>query len=139
MPDLTPSAPQRVVRDDFNTRIDSLLAARNADPFGLLGPHPVDSPQGRRWSIRVFHPRAVDAQILLQGEPDPLPMRRLRSEGFFEATLPAPSESAPAPSSYRIRFRNEYGDSWETHDAYAFPFLLTEFDLYLMGDSKLPA
>jgi 1,4-alpha-glucan branching enzyme len=122
--------------DDFSARVAALFAARNADPFGLLGPHPVDSPQGRLWSIRAFQPRAVEAQIILQGQANPIPMRRLRDTGFYEATLPSPSDVAPAPSSYRLRFRNEYGDIWEAHDTYAFPYLLTEFDLYLMGEGR---
>ena len=136
MPEPTSSTRKPAVRDDFNKRIDALLAAHNADPFGILGPHPADSPQGRRWSIRAFHPRAVEANILLQGQMDLLPMRRLREEGFFEVTLPAPSETPPAPSSYRIRFRNEYGETWEIYDPYAFPYLLTEFDLYLLGEGR---
>jgi len=122
--------------DDFSARVESLFAARNADPFGLLGPHPVDSPQGRLWSIRAFQPRAVEAQIILPGQASPIRMRRLRDTGFYEATLPTPSDVAPAPSSYRLRFRNEYGDTWEAHDTYAFPYLLTEFDLYLMGEGR---
>ncbi len=63
-------------------------------------------------------------------------MSRLREQGFFEATLSDTSEHPPAPSTYRLRFRNEYGDVWETYDTYAFPFLLTEFDLYLMGEGR---
>jgi len=122
--------------DDFSTRVASLLAARNADPFGVLGPHPVDSAQGRLWSIRAFQPRAVEAQIILAGHANPIPMRRLRDTGFFEATLPTPSDLAPAPSSYRLRFRNEYDDVWESYDTYAFPYLLSEFDLYLMGEGR---
>jgi 1,4-alpha-glucan branching enzyme len=133
---LTPSPPKTAPVDDFSARVASLLAARNADPFGLLGPHPVDSPQGRLWSIRAFQPRAVEAQIILQGQANPIPMRRLRDTGFYEATLPSPSDLAPAPSNYRLRFRNEYRDVWESHDTYAFPYLLTEFDLYLMGEGR---
>jgi 1,4-alpha-glucan branching enzyme len=135
VPELPPSAKKPPARDDFNRRIDALLAARNADPFGILGPHPIDSPQGRRWSIRAFHPRAVEANVIWQGK-DSFPMRRLRAEGFFEATVPASGDTAPAPASYRLRFRNEYGDIWETYDPYAFPYLLTEFDLYLMGEGR---
>ena len=120
--------------------------ARNSDPFGILGPHPLDSPEGRRWAVRFFQPRATEVQILLrglpsetlphEGLPEPLPMRRLRPEGFFEAILPGVSELAPAPSSYRIRFHTEYGETVEAYDTYAFPFLLTEFDLYLMGEGR---
>jgi 1,4-alpha-glucan branching enzyme len=134
--ELTPAAPKPVVVDDFNARINSLLAARNADPFGLLGPQPVESPQGRRWSIRAFQPRAVEAQIILKDQGNPIPMRRVRDKGFFEFTLPSPSDLAPAPASYRLRFRNEHGDFWEAYDPYAFPYLLSEFDLYLMGEGR---
>jgi len=97
--------------DDFSARVASLLAARNADPFGLLGPHPVDSPQGRLWSIRAFRPRAVEAQIILQGQPNPIPMRQLRDTGFFrsDTTFPQRSRSiavelSPAVSQ-RVRRR----------------------------------
>jgi 1,4-alpha-glucan branching enzyme len=136
VPDPNPSVAKPPIRDDFSARVDALLYARNADPFGLLGPHPVDTPEGRRWSIRAFHPHAVDAHILLLGQRDPLPMRRVRLEGFYEATLPVPSEYPPAPSSYRFRFHNEYGDVWEVYDTYAFLYQLTEFDLYLMGEGR---
>jgi 1,4-alpha-glucan branching enzyme len=136
VPELTPSPAKPAATDEFSARIASLLAARNADPFGLLGPHPVESPKGRTWSIRAFQPRAVEAQIILSGQTSPIGMRRLRDTGFFETTLPNPSERAPAASSYRLRFRNEYGDVWEVHDTYAFPYLLTEFDLYLMGEGR---
>jgi 1,4-alpha-glucan branching enzyme len=136
VPELTPYPLKPAVVDDFSARIASLLAARNADPFGVLGPHPVESPQGRFWSIRAFQPRAVDAQVILPGQTNPISMRRLPDTGFFEATLPNPTDVAPAPSSYRLRFRNEYGDVWEAHDTYAFPYLLTEFDLYLMGEGR---
>ena len=136
MPKLTPSPTKPATADEFSAHIASLLAARNADPFGLLGPHPVESPLGRLWSIRAFQPRAVEAQIIVPGHTSPIGMRRLRDTGFFEATLPNSSELAPAASSYRLRFRNEYGDVWEVHDTYAFPYLLTEFDLYLMGEGR---
>jgi 1,4-alpha-glucan branching enzyme len=136
VPELTPSPAKTAAVDEFSARVASLLAARNADPFGLLGPHPVETPQGRMWSIRAFQPRAVDAHVILQGKAEPIPMRRYRETGFFEATLPTAGEAAPAASSYRLRFRNGYGDAWEAHDTYAFPYILTEFDLYLMGEGR---
>jgi len=146
VPDSNPSSPKLPAADQLRDRLESLLVARNSDPFGILGPHPLDSPEGRRWAVRFFQPRATEAHILLrglpsetlphEGLPEPLPMRRLRPEGFFEAVLPGVSELAPAPSSYRIRFLTEYGETVEAYDTYAFPFLLTEFDLYLMGEGR---
>jgi 1,4-alpha-glucan branching enzyme len=63
-------------------------------------------------------------------------MRKIRPEGFFEVVLPGTSELAPSPSSYRIRTLTPYGETLETYDPYAFPYLLTEFDLYLMGEGR---
>jgi 1,4-alpha-glucan branching enzyme len=146
VPDPSSSTTRPPAADPLRARLESVLVARNSDPFGILGPHPVDSPEGRRWAVRFFQPRAVEAQLILRGQssetlprgsaPDPLPMRKLRPEGFFEVILPGFSEFAPAPSSYLIRFRTEYGEVQENYDTYAFPFLLTEFDLYLMGEGR---
>jgi 1,4-alpha-glucan branching enzyme len=131
---LSPSNPPSL--DQLGPALTLLLHARNADPFAILGPHSFETPQGRRWVVRFFQPRAVEGEILLNGEANPLPARKMRGEGFFEATLPAANEFPPAPSSYRIRFRTKHGEVSENHDAYAFPFLLSEFDLYLMGEGR---
>ena len=136
MPESNPASAKTPPADPTRDRIDAILAARNADPFGVLGPHPVESPDGRRWTVRFFQPRAVEAQLLWQGHTAPLPMRKVRPEGFFEVVLPGTSELPPSPSSYRIRTLTQYGESLETYDPYAFPYLLTEFDLYLMGEGR---
>ena len=96
--------------------------------------------------MRFFQPRAAEAQVVLKRRPDGtyppgnspeiLPMQRLRPEGFFEAVLPGVGEFPLAPSSYRLRYQTDYGETIENYDPYAFPFLLTEFDLYLMGEGR---
>jgi 1,4-alpha-glucan branching enzyme len=57
----------------------------------------------------------------------------------FEAILPLSAtglrdEEAIPPSSYRLRFHFTGGTDLETYDPYAFPPILTEFDLYLSGE-----
>jgi 1,4-alpha-glucan branching enzyme len=116
--------------------MDALVAGRNSDPFAVLGPQPIETPAGRRWLVRVLQPRAVEAHLLWGGQTDPLPMKKVRPDGVYEAELPLVSELAPAPSSYRIRYRMDYGAVVEGHDAYVFPYLLSEFDLYLMGEGR---
>jgi len=124
-----------------NALIDVLLAGRNADPFGLLGPHPTNGT----WSVRFFLPWAAEASIALR--PPAIegvalaPAKvtdavKLRPEGFFEATWPSSQKTAPSPSSYKIQGRTHYGESFEIFDPYAFPFLLSEFDLHLMGEGR---
>ena len=134
MPEKTESTP-KLLTEGLSEPLRALLAARNSDPFAILGPHPIESPQGRRWVVRAFQPRAMDAN-LLRSNHSALSMRRLPNTGFFEAELPGISEFAPAASSYRIRFRTQYGEEFEGYDPYAFPYLLTEFDIYLMGEGR---
>ena len=132
--------------DQVRAQLESLLVARNSDPFGVLGPHPIESPEGRRWAVRFFQPRAIEAQLVLLRRPDgstppehgseALPMRKVRPEGIFEVVLPGVSELVPTPCSYRIRFHTQHDETIENYDTYAFPFLLTEFDLYLMGEGR---
>jgi 1,4-alpha-glucan branching enzyme len=142
----TPISALAAASEQLRSQLESLLVARNADPFAILGPHPFDSPEGKRWAVRFFQPRATEVQVVLKRRPDGtyppgntpeiVPMQKLRPEGFFEALLPGVGEFPLAPSSYRIRYQTEYGENIEIYDTYAFPFLLTEFDLYLMGEGR---
>jgi len=125
----------------LNAQIDALLAARHSDPFALLGPHPVKDG----WAVRFFLPWADATSISLK----PLAVEgttlapakvtdavKLRPEGFFEANWPSNQTSPPAPGSYKIQGRTHEGIPFETYDPYAFPPVLTEFDLYLMGEGR---
>ena len=135
----TPEGASALARK--NALIDVLLAGRNADPFGLLGPHPTNGT----WSVRFFLPWAAEACIALR--PPAIegvalaPAKvtdavKLRPEGFFEATWPSSQKTAPGPASYKIQGRTHYGESFEIFDPYAFPYLLSEFDLHLMGEGR---
>ncbi len=125
----------------LDLQIDAILAGRNADPFAILGPHPV--PGG--WAARFFLPGATEASISLRPpaiEGATLPPAKvtdaiqLRPEGFFEASWPSSQTAAPSPGGYRIQGRWQTGESFELYDPFAFPFLLTEFDLHLMGEGR---
>ncbi|GAC1661505.1 MAG: 1,4-alpha-glucan branching protein GlgB [Candidatus Acidiferrum sp.] len=117
-----------------NAEIDAILDARHADPFHVLGPHP--APGG--WAIRFFLPYATDASVLTVGSvPEKIfPAVKLRPAGFFEAFWPSEQPNAPAPASYKIQSRTGESNTTLTHDSYAFPYLLSEFDLYLMGEGR---
>ncbi len=124
----------------LNAQIDALLAGHHSDPFALLGPHPVEG----YWAIRFFLPWAAEASISLsppaQGTmPAPATVTgaiKLRPEGFFEATWPSSQSGPPAPADYKIRGRTHFGEPFEIYDPYAFPCVLTEFDLHLMGEGR---
>jgi len=121
--------------------IDALVYGRNGDPFALLGPHPVSGG----WAIRFFLPWAAEASISLNStaaDRPPVAMAKvvdavkLRPEGFFEATFLSSSNTAPAPASYKIHFVTPHGEQYEVYDTYAFPYSVSEFDLYLMGEGR---
>ena len=134
----TPIAP----RDPrLRSQIDAVVTGRHSDPFSLLGPHPVDGA----WAVRFFLPWAEEARISFKprlsenaapAACEVVEAVKLRPEGFFEALLPADETSAPPPSLYRIQIRTHYGEKFEVYDPYAFPCVLTEFDLYLMGEGR---
>ncbi len=125
----------------FDSQVDSLLSGRHSDPFSLLGPHKVDGS----WAVRFFIPWADQASISLRhpsvGGATIAPAKlcdavKLRPEGFFEASWPSSQENPPAPSSYMIQGRTHDGVPFELYDTYGFPCVLTEFDLYLMGEGR---
>ncbi len=132
MSETRPILPAAAYAGPPSQLIDALINGRNADPFGLLGPHPISGG----WAIRFFLPWAAEACIALKGITKVTDAVKLRPEGFFEAAFPSSQTTAPAPGSYKILGRTHYGDSFDCHDAYAFPCLLTDFDLYLMGEGR---
>ena len=133
MPDLPQSAAtSRAPDPQFEAAIDALVSGRHADPFSILGPH----PSGAGWVVRFFQPGAAEASVLLERAAEPIHAAKLRPDGFFEATLPAEIRDRPEPSSYRLRFRSSNGEDVEVCDAYAFPYLLSEFDLHLIGEGR---
>jgi 1,4-alpha-glucan branching enzyme len=120
----------------IDSDINALVIGRHSDPFAILGPHEVETPSGKRWVIRVFHPGVAAAAVVLRGSPSAIEAKKIRREGFFEAVLPETQKERPAAASYRIACRTASGETFERYDTYAFPFLISEFDLYLMGEGR---
>ena len=119
---------------EFERDIALLLHAENRDPFRLLGPHIVEDGEEKRLVVRGFFPRAANASVVLKGHPDVIPAQRIRPEGIFEAFLPLYPHLPISPDSYMWRIMDEGQPAREVHDTYAFPPLLSDFDLYLMGE-----
>ena len=120
--------------NELERDIAQLLRAENRDPFRLLGPHIVEEAGEKRLVVRGFFPRASKVSIELKGHPNPIPAGRISSEGVYEAVLPQFPELPISASSYRWCVQETGTALSEFHDAYAFPPLLSDFDLYLMGE-----
>ena len=102
--------------------IDAILSGHHGDAFSVLGPHPA----GNGWEVRAFLPQAMDAEVIL-GD-DPHPMRKLRAEGFFVASL------KDEPGHYRFRLTLWNGGRADIEDAYRFGPLVSDFDLHIHGE-----
>ena len=100
----------------------AIVEGRHSDPFHYLGPH----TEGDRTVVRAFLPDAskVDA-IDEHGEAAAL--TRIHDAGLFAGPLPNGSKW------YQLRAR--FGETVvDLDDPYRFPPVLTDFDLYLLGE-----
>jgi 1,4-alpha-glucan branching enzyme len=96
---------------------DALLAGTHGDPFAVLGPHGD--------VIRALLPGAQSLAILGPDQAE-LALAHEVAPGLFEATL-------SPPPNYLLRIN--WGDAVQvTEDPYAFPLLLSDFDLFLLAE-----
>ena len=102
--------------------IDAILSGQHGDAFRILGPHKADAG----WEVRAFLPQAMEAAVAVDGKAHP--MRKMRAEGFFVATLPSD------PGRYALRLTMWNGAVEEIDDPYRFPPLLSDFDLHIHGE-----
>lgn len=115
----------------------SIIKAEHSDPFHILGAHPVKVKGKKAVAVRAFLPEAKAAWVidmsgvgLNPASSIQHPMERVHPEGFFEAVFLDRSEVFP----YRLRLLDDQGRTVEIDDPYAFPPLLTDFDLHLLAE-----
>src|SRR3982750_2805824 len=109
-----------------------LLRAEHWNPFSLLGPHSSTRDGQRVMVVRAFLPEASSVEIVVNGDGEQ-PMTRIHDEGLFEATIP---ETA-SPAGYELRVTDLVGGVTQRHDPYAFPNLVSDFDLHLFSEGRL--
>ena len=106
--------------------LNALAGGRYGNPFSLYGIH----SEGGRRIVRTIQPKAESVNLLLDGGTAEVPMQRVHPDGIFEADMP------PRKRNYRFGVKGTNGYSWEVEDAYRFPSLLGDLDLYLMGQGS---
>jgi 1,4-alpha-glucan branching enzyme len=105
--------------------IDAVVHARHGDPFAVLGPHPVASGT----AIRAFIPDAETVEVVARDTGLALgTLTRVHDGGFWSGVV---GESVP----YRLRI-GQAGAFRETEDAYSFPPILGDIDIYLLGEGR---
>ncbi|HEX4002183.1 MAG TPA: 1,4-alpha-glucan branching protein GlgB [Candidatus Acidoferrales bacterium] len=127
--------PEEILHEE----IESIVQAEHSSPFGVLGPHWIERAGRRSLTIRAFRPGAQKAAVLWGADRKAYPATRIHPDGVFEANLPADAltlrdGNTVSPAAYRLQFHFAGGAHFETYDPYAFPQVLTEFDLYLSGE-----
>jgi len=108
--------------------IESLLNAEHSDPFHILGAHIVEWEEKPAVAVRAYLPGAERVWILQ--DSGVFGAQCIHADGFFEAIFPNETQIFP----YRLRARYGEGNEPEIEDPYRFPPLLSEFDLYLLGE-----
>src|SRR5947209_1108184 len=100
----------------------AIVEGRHSDPFHYLGLH----TEGDRNVVRAFLPQASNVEAIGEhGETAKL--ARIHDAGLFAGALPNGSK--------RYQLRARFGDNVvELDDPYRFPPVLSDFDLYLLGE-----
>ena len=112
-------------------QLEQLVLGHHWDPLAILGAHPIVQGGLPTIAVRCFLPEANDVCLLLsERDQRPIPMTRLHDAGLFEAVVSGPLGTSP----YRLRVTDHAGQVSERHDPYAFPPLLTDFELHLFAE-----
>jgi 1,4-alpha-glucan branching enzyme len=112
-------------RVDDSEAIEALVDGLHGDPFALLGPH--EAPNGV--VIRTLQPGAQSVAICSRGTGALLAtMTQAHPAGLFVANL-----QKLEPYYFDIAWN---GAEQTTEDPYAFPLLLSDFDIYLLAEGK---
>ncbi|MFN7983702.1 MAG: 1,4-alpha-glucan branching protein GlgB [Vicinamibacterales bacterium] len=109
----------------LSPELAALASGQWRDPFALLGPH--RTPDGL--CIRAIRPDAEQIAVRLVADGQLVPMRRLSPDGVFEVVLPA----TDVPD-YRLHITLFGGHTYEVDDPYRYGRVLTDYDLYLLGE-----
>jgi len=132
-------APAVNPQETWANDIELIVRGEHSDPFAVLGPHWTEQGGKKLLAIRVFRPNAAEATVLWGKKAEPQRTMRIHPDGVFEARISTSGagktqSEAVAPDGYRVQFRFSDGNLFETYDPYAFPPVLTEYDLYLSGE-----
>src|SRR5437879_13775670 len=107
--------------------IRAVVEGTHGDPFAVLGPHRVQTPDGAAVAVRAIVPGAAAVRVLPADAP-PTAMERLHPVGFFETVLPDRRD----PFAYRLEVTRD-GRITEIEDPCRLPSLPDGFEPSLLG------
>jgi 1,4-alpha-glucan branching enzyme len=100
----------------------AVIGGYHADPFRYLGLH----EENGHPVVRAFLPNA-DTVTVIDTERNECPLERVHDAGLFSGEVPGRMD--------RYRLRAQWnGDTVEFEDVYRFPPVLSDYDLFLLGE-----
>ena len=117
---------QPVVRSVDPGTVEAIVAGEHADPFSVLGLHPV----GSIWVVRAFIPYAETLTALDRNGKPLGTLDRLHDDGFFEGKVNI-KERCPI----RLHAKNAGGE-WDVWDPYSFGPVLGPMDDYYIKEGS---
>ena len=109
--------------------VERVCQAAHGDPFSVLGVHA--GSDGRLW-LRAMLPGATQIAVLDASSGELLgSLQQRHVDGFFEGPL-----SCTERPDYRLQVRWAGGNSSIVDDAFRFPTVLGELDVWLLGEGS---
>src|SRR4029078_11103060 len=121
--------------------IAPLVYGYHENPFEVLGPHEVEQNGRRALAVRAYLPEAQRAWGVYPALGATRALARIHPGGLYEAALEEHGAvtknqaQSPAPS-YQLRVTYKSGETHTMHDPYAFPPMMGELDLHLLGEGQ---
>lgn len=107
---------------ELNAEAYAIIEGRHSDPFHYLGRHEDNS----RTVVRAFLPGASKVDVIDEHGAS-APLAPIHDAGLFEGAMPNGAKT--------YRLRAQFGDTVaDFDDPYRFPPVLSDFDLYLLGE-----
>jgi len=113
-------------------QIERIVWNQHHDPFEVLGPHHVETEEGKKvWVVRAYQPSADAVWVVLPEQRQEYPMQSSHNPHFFECTI-----DAPELANYQLRIKEGDRDR-VIYDPYAFrsPWL-TDYDMHLFTEGN---
>ena len=116
--------------------IAPVVHGHHDNPFEVLGPHEIEEQGRKALAVRAYLPESQQVWIVDQKHGVSQPMRRIHPTGLFEAICTPEIHDQQAGPTYQFRAVNQAGTQTTMHDPYAFPPLLTDYDLHLLAEGR---
>jgi 1,4-alpha-glucan branching enzyme len=120
------------LKKSLDKNLRELLSGNFADPFSLLGAHPLSDEGTEGLIVRAFLPGAKSVfieDLIPENEIAAHPVDR---KGLFEATINGAKDIFP----YHLKVDFGSGVTARFYDCYSFLPVLSDYDLYLFGQGN---